>query len=163
MNDIYLLTGGNMGNRLHHLQSAFALIEKNAGRVVTRSSIYETAPWGNSLQEPFLNQVLSISSTLDPYDLLLQLLSIELELGRKRREKMGPRVIDIDILLYADQIISQADLIVPHPRMAERRFVLIPLNEIAPNFMHPVLHKTINELLKACPDRLEVIKCQQGI
>lgn len=156
MNDIYLLTGGNMGDRLLNLQQACTKIEKKIGQVVKRSSVYETAAWGFTEQEPFLNQVISITSAFESKELLQQLLAIELELGRKRVVKMGPRIIDIDILFYGNQIISAPDLIVPHPRIAERRFVLIPLNEIAPHFIHPVFNKTISELLKICPDKLEV-------
>jgi 2-amino-4-hydroxy-6-hydroxymethyldihydropteridine diphosphokinase len=156
MNEIYLLTGGNMGDRLHNLQIAAKLIEETAGPLVKKSAIYETAAWGFTDQPSFLNQVLCLTSILKAEDLLQKLLNIEMKLGRKRLQKMGPRVIDIDILFYGNQIISTPNLVVPHPRMAERRFVLTPLNEIAPDLVHPVLHKTIAELLKDCPDQLEV-------
>jgi 2-amino-4-hydroxy-6-hydroxymethyldihydropteridine diphosphokinase len=156
MNEIFLLTGGNLGDRLEYLQKAYKLIESKVGTVLEKSSIYETAPWGYSEQQAFLNQVLCITTTLQPMELLQQLLCIELEMGRQRLEKMGPRVIDIDILFYGNQIISTPDLIVPHPRISERRFVLTPLGEIAPDFIHPVLKKTINELLEICGDQLEV-------
>ena len=145
-----------MGDRLHNLQQAYELIEGTVNVILRKSSIYETAAWGFTEQEPFLNQVLCVSSTLAPHELLLKLLSIELQLGRKRAEKNGPRIIDIDILLYGDQIISERDLIVPHPRMADRRFVLTPLNEIAPDFVHPVFNKTISLLLSECQDSLEL-------
>jgi 2-amino-4-hydroxy-6-hydroxymethyldihydropteridine diphosphokinase len=156
MNDIYLLTGGNMGDRLYNLEIAEAMIERTAGPIIKRSSIYETAAWGFTEQNAFLNQVLCITSHLNAVELLQQLLSIELELGRKRVQKMGPRGIDIDILFYGQQIISTPDLVVPHPRIAERRFVLTPLNEIAPDFIHPVYQKTVQQLLKICADPLEV-------
>jgi 2-amino-4-hydroxy-6-hydroxymethyldihydropteridine diphosphokinase len=156
MNEIFLLTGGNLGDRLEYLQKAYKLIESKVGTVLEKSSIYETAPWGYSEQQAFLNQVLCITTTLQPMELLQQLLCIELEMGRQRLEKMGPRVIDIDILFYGNQIISTPDLMVPHPRISERRFVLTPLGEIAPGFIHPVLKKTINELLEICSDQLEV-------
>ena len=156
MNEIYLLTGGNLGNRLQNLQSAANLIEKSAGTILKRSSVYETAAWGFTAQPSFLNQVLCISSSLTPEELLQKLLIIEVEMGRKRMEKMGPRVIDIDILLYGDEIISTDDLMIPHPRIAERRFVLTPLNEIAAGAKHPVYQQTIQQLLLACPDNLEV-------
>ena len=158
MNDIYLLTGGNLGDRLQNLTAAQKLIERNAGLVVKVSGIYETAAWGFTEQASFLNQVLCIHSNLDPTKLLHCLLQIELELGRIRVEKMGPRLIDIDILFYDDQVISTAELVVPHPRIQERRFVLTPLNEIAPDFTHPVLQKTVKQLLDNCSDELEVIK-----
>jgi 2-amino-4-hydroxy-6-hydroxymethyldihydropteridine diphosphokinase len=145
MNDNYLLTGGNVGNRLHYLQKAYELIESKVDAIVKKSSIYQTAPWGFTQQQPFLNQVLCITTTLEPAALLNQLLSIELQLGRQRMEKMGPRVIDIDILFYGNKVVSTPDLVIPHPRITERRFVLTPLNEIAPDFIHPVFNKTIRE------------------
>lgn len=156
MNDIYLLTGGNVGDRLQYLQKAYGLIKSKVDGVVKKSSIYETAPWGFTKQQPFLNQALCITTTLKPAELLHQLLCIELQLGRQRLEKMGPRVIDIDILFYGNEIISTLDLVVPHPRITERRFVLTPLNEIAPDFIHPVFNTTIHELLQVCADKLEV-------
>jgi 2-amino-4-hydroxy-6-hydroxymethyldihydropteridine diphosphokinase len=156
MNDIYLLTGGNVGDRFDFLEKAFEMIETIVGPVVGKSSVYETAPWGFTDQQPFLNQAICIASALEPEELLQKLLSIELQLGRKRLEKMGPRVIDIDILFYSTYIVSQPDLIIPHPRIAERRFVLTPLNEIAPEFVHPTLGKKIDELLESCNDKLEV-------
>lgn len=156
MNEIYLLTGGNMGDRMHYLQKASDLIEKEVGNVVKKSAIYETAAWGFTEQQAFLNQVLCITTILEPTELLQQLLLIELQLGRHRLQKMGPRVIDIDILFYGHQMTDTPDLMVPHPRIAERRFVLTPLNEIAPYLIHPGLHKSINELLRTCQDELEV-------
>ena len=156
MNEIYLLTGGNMGNRLHNMELAAGMIERTGGSIVKKSSVYETAAWGFTEQPAFLNQVFCITSDLKAEELLHRLLNIEQGLGRKRLQKMGPRVIDIDILFYGSQIISTPDLIIPHPRITERRFVLTPLNEIAPDFVHPVLHKRITELLQICPDPLEV-------
>lgn len=156
MNETYLLTGGNMGDRLQHLEQAIAAIEHQVGNVVKKSSVYETAAWGFTAQPAFLNQVLCVNSELRPDELLRTLLGIEQQLGRKRFEKMGPRTIDLDILFYGNQIISTKDLIVPHPRIAERRFVLTPLNEIAAGFVHPVFKKTIRELLDECHDTLEV-------
>jgi 2-amino-4-hydroxy-6-hydroxymethyldihydropteridine diphosphokinase len=160
MNNVYLLTGGNIGDRLQNLEEACELIEEKAGKVVTRSSIYETAAWGKTDQASFLNQVLCITTPLAAEELLQELLAIELKLGRRRTEKMGPRTIDIDILFYGNEVISNSELEVPHPRMASRRFVLTPLEEIAAHFVHPVLHKTIHELLQECPDELEVKRLQ---
>jgi len=156
MNEAYLLTGGNIGDRLMNLQQSCRKIEKEAGKVLKKSAIYETAAWGLTAQNAFLNQVLLISTTLAADELLQTLLHIEQQSGRKRTVKMGPRIIDIDILFYNNEIISTPDLTVPHPQIANRRFVLIPLNEIAPDFVHPVLQKTIEELLEICPDKLEV-------
>lgn len=158
MNDAYLLTGGNMGDRLVSLQQACMKIEKQAGIVLKKSAVYETAAWGITDQNLFLNQVLLVSTSLPPQELLHTLLHIEQELGRKRIMKMGPRIIDIDILFYNNEIISTPVLTVPHPQIANRRFVLTPLNEIAPGFIHPGLQKTIAELLEICPDNLEVRK-----
>lgn len=158
MNEVYLLTGGNVGDRLMNLQQASLKIEKEAGTVLKKSAIYETAAWGLTDQNSFLNQVLLISTASGAEDLLQTLLHIELELGRKRMIKMGPRNIDIDILFYNNEIISSPNLTVPHPQIANRRFVLTPLNEIARAFVHPVLQKTIAQLLEVCPDHLEVKK-----
>jgi len=158
MNEAYLLTGGNTGDRLLNLQQAYFKIEKQAGTILKKSAIYETAAWGLTAQSPFLNQALLLSTLFGPEELLQKLLHIEQESGRERIVKMGPRIIDIDILFYNNEIISTSDLIVPHPQIANRRFVLTPLNEIAPDFVHPVLHKTIAELLKICPDSLKVKK-----
>ena len=158
MNDAYLLTGGNIGDRIVSLQQACMKIEKQAGIVLRKSAVYETAAWGVTDQDLFLNQVLLVSTSLPPEELLHTLLNIEQELGRKRIMKMGPRIIDIDILFYNNEIISTPVLTVPHPQIANRRFVLTPLNEIAPGFVHPLLQKTIAELLEICPDNLEVRK-----
>jgi 2-amino-4-hydroxy-6-hydroxymethyldihydropteridine diphosphokinase len=156
MDEVYLLTGGNIGDRQLNLQRAYDLISSRIGLIAGKSAIYETAAWGLTDQAPFLNQVLCMTTNVDPQQLLQQLLQIEHELGRERVEKMGPRIIDIDILFYGNTIIQSPDLIVPHPRIAERRFVLTPLHEIAPHFIHPVLHKSITELLQTCPDPLAV-------
>jgi len=158
MNHVYLLTGGNIGDRLLNLQLAIEQIEQHVGTVVKKSVVYETAAWGVTNQSPFLNQVLLVSTNLPAPQLLQTLLDIEQQLGRKRIEKMGPRTIDIDILFYNSEIISSPRLTVPHPQIANRRFVLTPLNEIASGFVHPALQKTIAELLEACPDPLEVKK-----
>ena len=156
MNRAFLLTGGNIGERWQNLEVAMQWIEKLAGTVLKISSAYETAAWGLKDQEPFLNQVLLISTPLTPGEILHTISDIEQKMGRKRMEKMGPRIIDIDILFYNTEIISLPDLIVPHPQIQHRRFVLTPLNEVAPRFIHPVLNKTVNELLLACTDELKV-------
>src|SRR3954466_12662766 len=158
MNEVYLLTGGNIGDPLSNLQLACEQIAKETGSLLQKSSIYETAAWGLTNQNSFLNQVLFVATPLPAQELLQTLLGIEKKLGRQRVEKMGPRTIDIDILFYNNDIISSTQLTVPHPQIANRRFVLTPLNEIAPGFVHPVLQKTIAELLEICPDNLEVKK-----
>lgn len=161
MNNLYLLTGGNLGNRLANLHNAFKLIDELAGTVVKKSSIYETAAWGMTDQPSFLNQALLCTTQLTPGQILQTILLIEEQFGRKRIEKMGPRIIDIDILFYNDEIIDLPELKVPHPEIANRRFVLEPLNEIDPAYMHPVLKKSIADLLHSCTDPLEVKVLQQ--
>jgi len=158
MNEVYLLIGGNMGNRLEYLSRAKENISKKCGSVLQESSIYETAAWGMEDQEAFLNQVLKIEASLTPEQLLKTILQIEEDLGRKRDLKYGPRTIDIDILFFNDEMIDQQGLKIPHPQMQNRRFVLVPLNEIAPQKIHPVLKKTITQLLAECPDSLTVNK-----
>jgi 2-amino-4-hydroxy-6-hydroxymethyldihydropteridine diphosphokinase len=156
MNNVYLLIGGNMGDRLENLKTCTTHIQQEVGLITKTSSIYETAAWGVTDQPSFLNQVLVVSTHLRAEEVLKTVLAIEENMGRKRLQKMGPRTIDIDILFYNNDIISLPNLIIPHPHIDSRRFVLEPLAEIAASFVHPVLHKSIAELLKACPDTLEV-------
>ena len=158
MNKVYLLTGGNMGNRLQHLQNAAKVIAKECGKIVVQSSVYQTAAWGNEDQPDFLNQVLLIKTEFRPMELLDSLLAIEHTMGRARGKQNDPRTIDIDILFYDQLVLNTAALRVPHPRLHLRRFVLVPLFEIAPELMHPVLHKSIGQLLQECPDELNVKK-----
>ena len=156
MNTLYLLTGGNMGDRDANLHAAASGIESSIGSIKAASAIYETAPWGYTDQAPFLNQVLLVSTPLSAVEVLEQVLSVEMALGRERLEKMGPRTIDIDILYYNDDIVEQPDLTIPHPHLQDRKFVLVPLAEIAPEFVHPILLKTNKQLLDECTDTLEV-------
>ena len=158
MNLAYLLIGGNLGNRSANLQNALHQIEKNCGKILDLSAIYETAAWGLSNQPSFYNQALSIQTNLEPKALMEQLLAIETNMGRIRSIKLGPRLIDLDILLIDQLILNTETLILPHPLMEQRRFALLPLAEIAPNLMHPILQKTIQELLMHCSDQLDVQK-----
>lgn len=162
MNEVYLLTGGNLYDRVSFLQNARRFIEMECGAVTAFSSLYETAPWGKENQDPFLNQVLCIQTDLPAPALLASILGIEKKLGRERKEKYGPRTIDIDILFYNDDVIDTPCLQVPHPRMGERRFVLTPLQEIAPHKVHPSLGITISQMLMVCPDKLPVNKFVAG-
>jgi 2-amino-4-hydroxy-6-hydroxymethyldihydropteridine diphosphokinase len=158
MNKTYLLTGGNEGDKILHMQQARANIELICGRLLQISSLYQTAPWGKTDQADFLNQVLVIETAMSPQALLKAILSIEEDLGRKRSVKNAPRTIDIDILFYERLVLDVPGLCIPHPRISERRFVLEPLDEIAPGFQHPVLGKTIHQLLLECTDELAVKK-----
>jgi 2-amino-4-hydroxy-6-hydroxymethyldihydropteridine diphosphokinase len=158
MNKAYLLTGGNTGNRKEYLQQAAMLVELACGKIVKKSALYETSAWGKTDQPAFLNQALELDTALPATALMNALLAIEEKLGRKRLEKYGPRIIDIDILLFNQEIINSAFITVPHPELPNRRFALEPLNEIAPNYIHPVLNKTVLQLLQICPDKLPVKK-----
>ena len=158
MNSASLLIGGNLGDREENLATARKQIEIHCGRITKSSSIYKTAAWGKQDQEPFLNQALEIETSLNARQLIRKILKIERSMGRIRKEKMGPRIIDIDIVLFGDEIHDTSFLKVPHPEMQNRRFVLEPLAEIAPERIHPVLKKSIVELLKSCIDPLPVNK-----
>lgn len=158
MSTAYLLIGGNLGNRKENLSKATGLIRKQCGVVINSSSLYETAAWGMAEQPSFLNQVLEISTSLDAKQLMRRILKIENMMGRVRKEKFGPRTIDIDILFYENEILDLLFLKIPHPELQNRRFVLVPLAEINSELQHPVLKKTIAELLEECPDNLEVKK-----
>ena len=158
MSTAHLLIGGNLGDRKENLLTAISLISEHCGSLTGSSSIYETEAWGNTDQPSFLNQALEISTSLNARQLIRRTLKIEKEMGRVRKEKLGPRIIDIDILLFENEIHDLRFLKIPHPEMQNRRFVLVPLAEIDPTLQHPVLNKTIAELLEECPDNLEVRK-----
>ncbi|MFN5023140.1 MAG: 2-amino-4-hydroxy-6-hydroxymethyldihydropteridine diphosphokinase [Chitinophagaceae bacterium] len=158
MNKAYLLIGGNMGDRLANLEMAKLAIHQEIGSILLSSSMYETAAWGKEDQPAFLNQALLIETNLIAHDLMMALLAIEKNMGRIRQEHLGPRTIDLDIIFFNDQIIDSANLTIPHPQMQKRNFVLTPLKEIAPNFIHPILKKSITQLLTDCEDPLLCIK-----
>jgi len=153
---IYLLLGSNLGDRRGKLSDACVLIHKLAGEIVKYSGIYETQAWGNTSQPAFLNHVVEITSQLSPHQLLATLQLIEDKLGRVRREKWGERIIDIDILYYSNLIVNEEGLSIPHPEIAARRFTLVPLVEIAENFVNPTLLKTNARMLLECKDELVV-------
>jgi 2-amino-4-hydroxy-6-hydroxymethyldihydropteridine diphosphokinase len=155
---VFLLLGSNLGDRTQVLAAAREAIARQAGPVVSQSAVYETEPWGITDQPAFLNQVVEISTSFPPEDLLRIILNIEHDLGRVRYERWGARVIDIDILYFDDIVVDSARLTLPHPRIQDRRFVLAPLTEIAPDLLHPVLLKTSSKLLEECTDTSVVSK-----
>lgn len=163
MQEVYLLLGSNLGNREYYISEAVNLINQHAGKVSRRSSYYETASWGKTDQPHFINQAVYLQTKLTPEQLLITILDIEKHFGRKRVIKWGSRTIDIDILFYADRIIMQPDLVIPHPYLHERAFALFPLAEIASDFKHPVYKKTILELRNSLADNLSVKKIDAGL
>ncbi len=158
MNDVYLLTGSNEGNRIYWLQFAQEAIEKQCGRIIQASSVYETAAWGNENQPAFLNMALRIFTALSPQEILFETQQIEVSAGRNRMEKWGQRTLDIDLLFYGNLVMENERLVIPHPQLHLRKFTLLPLLEIAPSFVHLVFNKTIAQLTADCIDSLEVKK-----
>ena len=152
---VFLGIGSNLGNRKAQLEQAIEGIGSTLGELENISGVYETAAWGITDQAAFLNQAIQITTQLLPQKLMQTILRLEAEMGRKRGIKWGPRTIDIDILFYANEIIHTAELQIPHPQLHLRNFVLVPLAEIAPTFVHPLFKKTIKQLLLECPDKLE--------
>ena len=158
MNKIYLLLGSNMGNSSKHLSTAIIYVEKEIGNVIRQSSLYATAAWGNTNQPNFLNQVIVVETNLTAMQTMQTILQIEKKMGRLRSIKNAPRNIDIDILFFNKEIIEHKTLSVPHPQIQNRRFVLVPLNQLSPNFRHPVFNKSVHHLLIHCTDELNVKK-----
>ena len=154
--EIYIQLGTNLGEREHHLAEAKKRMNDQLGTILKSSSIYETAAWGMEDQPAFLNQVVELESNMNPWEMMTTMLKIEEAMGRKREEKWGPRLIDLDLLAYGDNRITTGLLKLPHPELKNRKFVLIPFREIAPRWVHPVSGKSINELLENTPDQLEV-------
>lgn len=158
VNEIFLLLGANLGDRKQTLEQVVSMIEDQIGKVVIQSSLYETEAWGNILQPAFLNQVIKVESPLNSLQVLEKVLLIEQKTGRIRTFKNAPRIIDIDILFFNKDVITFPKLKIPHPEIQNRNFVLKPLAEVAPFYLHPVLNKNINELLNDCKDHLKVEK-----
>jgi 2-amino-4-hydroxy-6-hydroxymethyldihydropteridine diphosphokinase len=150
---LYLSLGSNLGPKKQQLKEALKMIAKKIGPILLRSSFYETEPWGFSSEDLFLNIAVEVSATLSPQEILKQIDEIENFFGRERKcTTYTSRTMDIDILFYDDLIINDQNLTVPHPRIQSRRFVLVPMTEIAPCLIHPILQKSISDLLSICPD-----------
>jgi 2-amino-4-hydroxy-6-hydroxymethyldihydropteridine diphosphokinase len=158
MTKTYLLLGSNMGNREAFLSKALTEIDATIGKISKKSKIYQTEPWGEKEQEDFLNIAIEVETKLKPKKILEKIHEIEKLLDREETYKWGPREIDIDILLYGEEMISEVDLTIPHPFIHERKFTLIPLAEIAPELYHPIMGANIMDLLLECEDQSEVLE-----
>lgn len=152
---VYLLLGSNLGDKAANLSNATERLQ-SVGSVSRRSSLYSTQAWGPIAQPAFFNQVILLATAVSPAALLDFILGCEKAMGRVRDQKWGQRLIDIDILFYGSQVVSTDRLVIPHPHIAYRRFTLVPLCEIAGDFVHPVSGKSVQDMLLACPDKLTV-------
>jgi 2-amino-4-hydroxy-6-hydroxymethyldihydropteridine diphosphokinase len=160
MSEVLLLLGGNMGNKSEIFCETRKMITSRVGPIILSSSIYETEPWG-FVSGLFWNQALQVSTLMDPIELLDSLQSIENLMGRTRTSQgYEARPIDIDILFYDNLVINTPRLIIPHPLIADRKFVLVPLAEIIPNHIHPLTSLSIHQMLQICPDNLKVIRVE---
>ena len=156
MNAVYLLLGSNLGNKEGNLKTACRMLRK-FGKIRKQSGIYETEPWGYEDNRNFFNKAILLDTLLNPFELLTELLKIEISIGRVRQHKQWvAREIDIDIIFYNNLVIEEENLIIPHPFLNNRKFALVPIKEIAPSFVHPVAGKTISQLYKECKDDSEV-------
>ncbi len=153
----YISLGTNVGNKKENLVNALNYI-KEENEIIKESSLYSTEPWGNKQQDSFINQVVYIETKKSPLELMKSLLQIEKKMGRERIEKWGPRIIDLDILFYDNEVINEENLTIPHPHIPERKFILIPLKEISETLNHPISNHTIEWHLKTCPDKNKVVR-----
>ncbi len=157
VNTVVLLLGSNLGQPMVQLEKAIHGIQQTIGEVFMKSRIYRSSAWGKTNQPDFLNQALCVRTILNPEEVLDQIRALEHAAGRKREVKWGPRIIDIDILYYNEMILQSEQLSIPHPEIPNRRFTLLPLEEIIPDYLHPAYLKTPTELLQHCTDEGEVV------
>jgi 2-amino-4-hydroxy-6-hydroxymethyldihydropteridine diphosphokinase len=159
MNRVFLSLGSNLGDRGGNLKKGIGLLQQLAGKPGARSSIYETEPWGCDSAIPFYNQVIEFFTALRPLPLLEAIHETEKKCGRDRTApRYSPRTLDVDILLFGNTILTLPELVIPHPNLQERQFVLVPLTEIAPRLVHPLLDKDMEQLLRECPDDKKIIR-----
>ena len=160
MNKAVLLLGSNLGDGQLLFQHVISMIDERLGKLEMQSALYQSPPWGFEHENNFINQVLIMNTEKDSEQVLQSCLQIEVDLGRKKRKTQGyvARIIDIDVLFVNDEVIETESLVLPHPRLHLRKFTLLPLAELIPDFVHPTLNKTIQELLVACEDNSEVRK-----
>ena len=151
----YLSLGGNLGNTIEIFLNSMEILTKKVGKITQISSLYQTAAWGPIPQNDFINQVIEVETKLSAPKLMDILLEIELQQGRVRQERWGPRTLDLDIIFFGEQLISTENLEIPHPRMEDRKFVLIPMVEINPNLIHPISRKSIRQILLECKDECD--------
>jgi 2-amino-4-hydroxy-6-hydroxymethyldihydropteridine diphosphokinase len=151
----YLSLGGNLGNTIEIFLNSMEILTKKVGKITQISSLYQTAAWGPIPQNDFINQVIEVETKLSAPELMDILLEIELQQGRVRQERWGPRTLDLDIIFFGEQLISTENLEIPHPRMEDRKFVLIPMVEINPNLIHPISRKSIRQILLECKDECD--------
>jgi len=153
----YISLGTNVGNKKENLINAINYIA-GENEIIRKSALYKTEPWGNKEQDDFINQVILIKTKMPPNELMAFLLNTEKKMGRERIEKWGPRIIDLDILFYDNEIIEEEGLVIPHPYITDRKFILVPLMEISESFKHPLTKQTIKWHIEACSDKNQVIK-----
>jgi 2-amino-4-hydroxy-6-hydroxymethyldihydropteridine diphosphokinase len=159
VNQVFLSLGSNLGDRLGNLQAAFRLISEQVGEIVAASSVYETEPWGHDSGLNFYNQVISLATSCNPLTLLRQLKDIEKQCGRNHNlQRYAPRELDLDILFYNREIVDAPKLKIPHPALKLRNFVLVPLAEIAPGFIHPETGESVMQMLATCRDDKRILK-----
>lgn len=155
---VVILLGSNQGDSVNYIARACQFIQENIGKIVSQSVLYKSKAWGNTQQNDFINQCILVQTQLSAQQTLTLALAIEERLGRIRKERWGPRLIDIDLLDFDRQVVNQSNLTLPHPYIQDRRFTLLPLAEILPHWLHPISGKNINTLIDECPDTLVVEK-----